>query len=126
MPTATFVSNQVVTRCVDPTNAMRETFKPFAIGNCRSARPEKTNNRYVFSLRCDFMGPARTTIEVESDAAYVEVNEFIASRPLKTETIIARRIGDCGNEGVPTAVAVGAPLNQGFGLTSAESRPVRR
>ena len=126
MPSATFVSNQVVTRCVDPTNAMRETFKPVAIGNCRSAKPEKTNNRYVFALRCDFMGPARTTIEVESDAAYVEINEFVASKPRKTETIIARRIGDCNNDGTPAAVALDARPAQGFGLSSAESRPVRR
>jgi hypothetical protein len=125
LPSATFVSSQVVTRCVDPTNAMRETFKPAAIGNCRSAKPEKTNNRYVFALRCDFMGPARTTIEVESATAYVEINEFLVTKPSKTETIIARRIGDCG-DGAPAAVALDTPPAQGFGLSSAESRPVRR
>jgi hypothetical protein len=125
LPSATFVSNQVVTRCVDPTNAMRETFKPAVIGNCRSAKPEKTDNRYVFALRCDFMGPARTTIEVESATAYVEINEFVAGKPPKTETIVARRIGDCG-DAAPAAVALDAPPTQGFGLSSAESKPVRR
>jgi hypothetical protein len=126
LPSATFVSNQVVTRCVDPTNAMRETFKPGAIGNCRSTRPEKIDNRYVFALRCDFMGPARTTIEVESDTAYIEINEFVASRPVKTETVIARRVGECSSDGAPAAVALEAPAVQGFGLSSAESKPVRR
>ena len=122
---AMFVSNRQVTRCVDPTNAMRETFKPVMIGNCRSAKPEKTHNRYVFSLRCDFMGPARTTIEVESDTAYVEINEFIGSKPPKTEIIIARRIGNC--EGAnPGTMALDPPTTGGFGLSAAESKPVRR
>lgn len=124
LPAATFVSSHQVTRCVDPTNAMRETFRPVVIGNCRSAKPEKTNNRYVFSLRCDFMGPARTTIEVESEAAYVEINEFIGSKPSKTETIIARRIGDCGDPN-PPVIALDPSVGR-FGLSAAESRPVRR
>ena len=125
LPSATFVSSNQVTRCVDPTNAMRETFKPAVIGGCRSATPEKIGNRYVFSLRCDFMGPARTTVEVHSDSAYVEVNEFIASKPVKTETIIARRIGDCG-ESRPEVIALDPPTIEHFSLSSAASTPVKR
>src|SRR5258705_9191580 len=104
---------------------MRETFKPAGIGGCRSAVPEKIGNRYVFSLRGDFMGPAKTTIEVQGETAYVEINEFIASKPPKTETIIARRIGDCG-ESKPDSIALD-PLTIGhFSLSSAESKPVKR
>jgi len=125
LPSATFVASHETTRCVDPTNAMRETFKPAAIGSCRSAKPEKTGHRYVFSLRCDFMGPARTTITVESDTAYVEINEFIMSKPPKTETITARRIGDCVQPG-QEAFALDSSTNSGFELSSSESRPVRR
>ena len=125
LPSATFVSSNQVTRCVDPTNAMRETFKPAVIGGCRSATPEKIGNRYVFSLRCDFMGPARTTVEVHSDSAYVEVNEFITSKPVKTETIIARRIGDCG-ESRPEVIALDPPAIEHFSLSSAASTPVKR
>jgi hypothetical protein len=127
LPSATFVSSQQTTRCVDPTNAMRETFRPVAVGNCRSAPPERIRNRYVFSLRCDFMGPARTTIDVESDTAYVEIHEFIASKPPRKEMIIARRIGECGDSN-PGAVALdpSTPEIGRFGLSSAQSKPVRR
>ena len=125
LPSATFVSSHQVTRCVDPTLAMRETFKPAVIGRCRSAMPEKTGNRYVFSLRCDFMGPARTTIEVQGESAYVEINEFIGSKPPRTETIIARRIGDCG-EPRPDAIALDPPAIDHFSLSAAELTPVRR
>jgi len=125
LPSATFVSSQQVTRCVDPTNAMRETFKAVVIGGCRSVTPEKIGNRYVFSLRCDFMGPARTTIEVQGESAYVEINEFIASKPPKTETIIARRLGDCG-ESRPEAIALDSPAIDHFSLSSAASTPVKR
>jgi hypothetical protein len=84
-----------VTRCVDPSDAMRETFKPTSVGSCRSAAPQSTSNRHVFSLRCDFTGPVRTVITVESDSAYVEVHESVGPRPQKTETITARRLGGC-------------------------------
>ena len=71
------------------------------------------------------MGPARTTVEVHSDSAYVEVNEFIASKPVKTETIIARRIGDCG-ESRPEVIALDPPTIEHFSLSSAASTPVKR
>jgi hypothetical protein len=99
LPAATFMIKQQMERCVDPTEAMKETFRPTVIGSCRSVRPERIDNRYVFSLRCDFMGPARTVIEVESDSAYIEVNEF-TSKPQKIETVTARRIGDCKEQNV--------------------------
>jgi hypothetical protein len=98
LPAATFAVKQEVRRCADPTLAMIETFKPTEVGACRSVKPEKTGNRYVFSLRCDFMGPARTVIEVESDTAYTETHEFVAGKPKRTETIVARRIGDCDDQ----------------------------
>ena len=38
-----------MTRCVDPTHAMKVTFSPLAVGNCVSARPERSENRYTFA-----------------------------------------------------------------------------
>ena len=84
-----------VTRCVDPSDAMRETFKPTSVGSCRSAAPQSANNRHFFALRCDFTGPVRTVITVESDSAYVETHESVGPRPQTTETITARRLGGC-------------------------------
>jgi hypothetical protein len=82
-------------RCVDPSEAMRETFRPVSVGNCHSQRAERVANKYVFALRCDYMGPVRTTIDVESDAAYTEINELEVGKLPRTDTVIARRIGDC-------------------------------
>lgn len=95
LPQATFLTREQVARCVDPTEAMKETFRSSNVGGCQSMKPEKFDNRYVFSLRCDFAGPVRTEIEVESDAAYTEVNEHTVGKFLRKETVVARRIGDC-------------------------------
>lgn len=84
-----------MTRCVDPSMSMKEAFRPVSVGNCHSKTPIQVANKYVFPLRCDYMGPVRTTIEVESDAAYTEVNELSVGRIPRTDTVIARRISDC-------------------------------
>lgn len=83
-----------LTRCVDPTHAMMATFASPSVGNCVSAKPERANNKYTFSNRCDFMGPVSTVITVHSEEAYTELNEATAGLP-KTELVVARRIGDC-------------------------------
>ena len=89
------LSKQEMRRCVDPTEAMKETFRPFSVGNCHPRRPERSANKYVFALRCDYMGPVRTTIDVQSDAAYTEINELKIGQYFRTDTVIARRIAEC-------------------------------
>ena len=84
-----------VTRCVDPTEAMKETFRPVNIGSCHSTPPEKIKNGYHFARRCDYLGPVKTTISIESETAYRETNEITVGRSPKKETVVARRIGDC-------------------------------
>jgi hypothetical protein len=86
---------QEMRRCVDPSEAMKETFRPMSVGNCHSKRAERVANKYVFALRCDYMGPVRTTIDVESDAAYTEINVLEVGQLPRTDTVIARRIADC-------------------------------
>src|SRR5689334_1928467 len=56
-----------MTRCVDPTHAMKATFSSAPVGNCHSSKPQKVNNRYTFSNRCDYMGPVSTVITVHSE-----------------------------------------------------------
>jgi hypothetical protein len=87
-----------MTRCVDPTNAMKATFASPSIGNCISAKAERSNNKYRFSNRCDYMGPVRTVITVHSDESYTESNELTVGALPKTELVVARRIGDCPDE----------------------------
>ena len=87
-----------MTRCVDPTLAMRATFSSPDVGTCHSAKPQKIGNQYIFPMRCDYMGPVRTEITVESDTAYTEVNALsVGDRP-RTDTVVARRVGDCGKD----------------------------
>jgi hypothetical protein len=87
-----------MTRCVDPTHAMRDVFASPNVGGCRSTRPEKVRNRYTFANRCDYLGPVRTDITVHSEDAYTEVNILKASHAPKHDRVVAQRIGDCGAE----------------------------
>jgi len=84
-----------LTACVDPTQAMKATFASPSIGNCVSAKPEKVDNKYIFSNRCDYMGPVSTTITVNSDESYTELNELHAGNLPREELVVAQRMGDC-------------------------------
>jgi hypothetical protein len=86
---------QEMTRCVDPTQAMKAIFSSASVGSCHSSRPEKVSNKYIFSNRCDYMGPVSTVITVQSDEAYTEVNELTVGQVLRKDLVTAKRIGDC-------------------------------
>ncbi len=83
------------TRCVDPTIAMKETFAHRDVGRCHATDPEKVSNRYIFSNRCDYLGPVRTEITVESDSAYIEINALNVGTAPWVDTVVAHRIGEC-------------------------------
>jgi len=84
------------TRCVDPNVAMTGIFASPSVGNCRSEKPQLFGNQYIFSKRCDFMGPVSTVITAESDVAYTEVNLLPVDPLPKRDMVIAHRVGDCG------------------------------
>src|SRR5262245_32285432 len=67
---------QQMVRCADPSVAMKGIFASPPVGKCVSSKPVLTQNRYVFAIRCDYMGPVRTEIIVDNDASYIEVNEL--------------------------------------------------
>jgi hypothetical protein len=92
-----------MTRCVDPTEAMKTTFSSASVGNCYSAKPERVANKYIFSKRCDYMGPVSTVITVESDEAYTEVNDLTVGRMSKTDLVVAQTVGDCQDDGAKVA-----------------------
>jgi hypothetical protein len=106
---------QEATRCVDPTEAMKVTFSPATIGSCVSAKPEKESNTYVFAKRCDYMGPVRTVITVDSEDAYTEFNELIAGVLPKTDFVTARRISDCEDEGTKSREESSVGLKESSG-----------
>jgi hypothetical protein len=86
---------QQMTRCVDPTNAMKGIFASLDVGNCRSTRAERTQSGYSFANRCDYLGPVRTTITVHSEDAYTELNVSTTGAFRQVDKVIAQRIGDC-------------------------------
>lgn len=87
-----------MTRCVDPTHAMKTTFSSAPVGSCVSDKPEKDGNKYTFGHRCDYMGAVSTVITVYSNESYTEVNEVSTGDNPKTDFVTATRIGDCGDE----------------------------
>jgi hypothetical protein len=92
------VDEREMTRCVDPTVSMKATFASPPVANCVSAKPEKSDNKYTFSNRCDYMGPVSTVITVYSAESYTEVNELNVGQHPKVESVVAKRIGDCQEE----------------------------
>lgn len=92
------VVDREMTRCVDPTHAMKATFSTAAVGTCVSDKPEKVGNKYTFGRRCDYMGAVSTVITVHSDESYTEVNEVSTGDSPKTDLVTAKRIGDCNDE----------------------------
>jgi hypothetical protein len=94
---------RVMTRCVDPTESMKATFSSPSVGNCHSAKPERVADKYIFSKRCDYLGPVTTVITIESDEAYTEVNELTVGRMSKTDLVVAQRVGDCHDDSAKIA-----------------------
>jgi hypothetical protein len=87
---------EALTRCVDPTHAMRGTFTSPDIGSCRSTKPTRIDNRYSFASRCDYLGPVSTDIVVHSEEAYTEHNSMLnAGKFPKVDRVVAQRVGDC-------------------------------
>jgi hypothetical protein len=114
------LAQETMTRCVDPSLAMKAIFSSPSIGSCSSSRPEMIENRYVFSMRCDYMGPVRTEITVESDEAYTELNVLSVGAFPRKDTVVAQRIGDCDT----AAGYRPSSTSDGFQLSSSSSRPV--
>ena len=92
------VVDREMTRCVDPTQAMKATFSSDPVGSCVSDKPEKVGNKYTFGHRCDYLGAVSTVITVHNDESYTEVNEVSTGDNPKTDLVTAKRIGDCNDE----------------------------
>jgi hypothetical protein len=89
------VLRREMTRCVDPTHAMKAIFSSPSVGNCVSAKPTKVDNKYSFSNRCDYMGPVSTVITVDSEEAYTEIDALNVGELPKVELVVAHRVGEC-------------------------------
>ena len=111
---------QPVVRCVNPTEAMIETFRSVSIGACQSTPPERKKNTFVFAKRCDYLGPVKTVISVESDTAYRETNELLTGASPKRDIVVARRLGDCGSTPDLNSAALAAKAAEALAPISSE------
>ena len=96
------IMEREMTRCVDPTHAMKATFSSGSVGSCVSSKPNRTDNKYTFANRCDFMGRVSTVITVHNEESYTELNELSQGAMPRQELVVARRVGDCPSEGSAT------------------------
>jgi hypothetical protein len=109
-------------RCVDPTHAMKGTFTSPDVGNCRSTKPTRVDNRYSFASRCDYLGPVSTEIVVHNEESYTEHNNKLNAGAFpKVDKVVARRVGDCND-----AQAVNATLKTRLPDQETSSRAVFR
>jgi hypothetical protein len=84
-----------ITRCVNPTSAMKAQFTTELYGACKAQDFRKTDGGYVFQKFCGSGAPIKTQIDVKSDSAYTEINQGNIGKISSKETIVAQRIGDC-------------------------------
>jgi hypothetical protein len=65
LPTSGLSIDREVTRCVDPTSALKAEFTPSHFGACKTKDVRKTDGGYVFQRTCDSGGPIETQIDVK-------------------------------------------------------------
>ena len=88
-----------ITRCVNPTSAMKAQFTPHAF--CKPKNFRKTDDGYVFQKFCGSGAPIETQIDVKGDSAYTEINQGNIGTMSSKETVVAQRVGDCRRLAVP-------------------------
>jgi hypothetical protein len=88
-----------ITRCVDPTSAMRAQFAPQGFGACKPKNIRKTDGGYVLQKFCGIGAPIETQIDVNGDSAYTEINQGSIGKVSSRETVVAQRVGDCRRSG---------------------------
>src|SRR5260221_12292946 len=84
-----------MTRCVNPTSAMKAQFTPQVFGACKAKNFRKTDCGYVFQKFCGSGAPIETQIAVKGDSAYTEINQGNIGKMSSKETVVAQRVGDC-------------------------------
>jgi hypothetical protein len=82
-----------ITRCVDPTSAMKAQFTQQL--SCKAKNFRKTDGGYVFQKFCGSGAPIETQIDVKGDSAYTEINQGNIGKMSSKETVVAQRVGDC-------------------------------
>ncbi len=84
-----------MTRCVNPTQALKAEFTPLKVGACSTKDLRKTDDGYVFQKICGSAAPIKTEISVKGDSAYTEIHQGSIGKIPTKETVSAHRVGDC-------------------------------
>jgi hypothetical protein len=95
LPTSGLSINREMTRCVDPTSALKAEFTPSGFGACKIKDVRKTDGGYVFQKTCGGDVAVETRIDVKNDSAYTETNQGSIGNISTKETVVAQRVGDC-------------------------------
>lgn len=82
-----------MTRCVNPTSAMKAQFLRF--GACKPKNFRKTHSGYVFQKFCGSGAPIEAQIDMRGDSAYTLINQGNIGKIVSKETVVAQRVGDC-------------------------------
>jgi hypothetical protein len=89
-----------MTRCVDPTHAMKTTFSPLAVGKLRFGKTGKVGQSVHLRQPMRQHGAGDYDyFTVHSDGSYTEVNELNVGKLPRRELVDAHRIGDCLKRG---------------------------
>ena len=99
LPTSGLSIDREMTRCVNPTAALKAEFTPSPIRACKTKDVRKTDSGYVFQRACESGAPIETQIDVKDDSAYTEINQGSIGKLSTKETVVAQRIGDCERDG---------------------------
>lgn len=98
LPTSGLSIDREVTRCVDPTSALKAEFTPSHFGACKTKDVRKTDGGYVLQRACESGAPIETQIDVQDDSAYTEINQGSIGKISTKETVVAQRVGDCDRQ----------------------------
>jgi hypothetical protein len=97
LQTSGLLIDREMTRCVNPTSAMKAQFTPF--GACKPKNFRKTDSGYVFQKFCGSGAPIEIQIDVRGDGAYTLINQGNIGKMSTKETVVAQRVGDCRHTG---------------------------
>jgi hypothetical protein len=87
-----------ITRCVDPTKALKAEFMPLEVGACNVRDVRKKDDGYVLQKSCRGTTPIKTEINIKGDSAYTEINEGKIGKIPTKEIVEAHRVGDCHSQ----------------------------
>ena len=93
--TSGLLIDRQMTRCVDPTKALKAEFTPLEVGACNVSDVRKKDDGYVLQKKCRGTTPIKTEINIKGDSAYTEINEGKIGKIPTKEIVEAHRVGDC-------------------------------